>query len=248
MKKRHIYALIIGSEILNGRRVDKHFNFLQHALARRGYTLCSVEIVKDDEELIRSSFRRVKGDSQSMMFCFGGIGSTPDDMTRAVAADVFRGTPLERHPQFEKDIIERFAEEAYPNRIHMADLPSGASLLKNPVNNMSGFYLDERYFFMPGFPEMAHPMVEEAIDRFFPQNSALYRKTLLARCSEDRLVAIMKKAPLEIECSSLPMFLDQKPSVELSVASYDEGTTRAYFALFVDFLESRAIPYVIIEQ
>ena len=245
MNTPHIYAVIIGSEILNGRRVDRHFSFLQQALAQRGHTLYSAEIIKDDEVLIRSSFQRIKGDSESMMFCFGGIGATPDDLTRAIAADVFRGSPLQRHEQFEKDIIDRFGEEAYPNRIHMSDLPQGASLLKNPVNNMSGFSLDQRYFFMPGFPEMAHPMVEEAIERFLPQNRTLYRKTLLARCSEERLIATMKKVPQEVECSSLPMFVDRKPNVELSVASYDEETTRTYFALFVKFLEANGINYEI---
>lgn len=243
MNTPNIYAVIIGSEILNGRRVDKHFNFLQSALATRGYTLFCVEIIKDDEALIKSSFERIKADETSMLFCFGGIGSTPDDLTRAIAADVFRGSPLMRHAQFEKDVIEHFAEGAYPHRIHMADLPQGAGLLKNPVNNMSGFYLDERYFFMPGFPEMAHPMVEEVIERFLPQNRTLYRKTLLARCSEERLIAIMNKIPQEVECSSLPMFLNKKANVEMSIASYDEKMSLKYFTLFIDFLKENKISY-----
>jgi molybdopterin-biosynthesis enzyme MoeA-like protein len=243
MQQPHIYAVIIGSEILNGRRVDKHFDFVKNALDKRGYTLHCVEIIKDDEALIKSSFERVRADEKSKMFCFGGIGSTPDDLTRAIAAAVFRGTPLIRHTRFEKDIIEYFGERAYPNRIHMAELPEGAELLKNPVNNMSGFYLDERYFFMPGFPEMAHPMVEEVIERFLPQNRPLYRKTLLAYCSEERLITIMKLIPDDVECSSLPMFVNKKANVEMSVASYDEKTTLQYFGMFVDFLEANNIGF-----
>lgn len=243
MNTLHIYAVIIGSEILNGRRVDKHFDFLKSALAQKGYSLHCAEIIKDDAALIKSSFERVRRDEKSRMFCFGGIGSTPDDLTRAIAADVFRDSPLVRHTQFEKDIIEHFGEGAYPNRIHMADLPKGAALLKNPVNNMSGFYLDERYFFMPGFPEMAHPMVEEAVGRFFPQNRTLYRKTLLAYCSEERLIAIMKLIPDDVECSSLPMFVNKKANVEMSVASYDETMTLRYFGMFVDFLEANDIGF-----
>jgi molybdopterin-biosynthesis enzyme MoeA-like protein len=243
MNPLQIYAVIIGSEILNGRRVDKHFDFVKSALAQRGYTLHCVEIIKDDAALIKSSFERVRNDAKSRMFCFGGIGSTPDDLTRAIAADVFRGSPLVRHTQFEKDVIDHFGEGAYPNRILMSDLPEGAELLKNPVNNMSGFYLDERYFFMPGFPEMAHPMVEEAISRFFPQNRMLYRKTLHARCSEERLIAIMKLIPDDIECSSLPMFVNDKANVEMSVASYDEMKTLRYFGMFIDYLEANDIEF-----
>lgn len=243
----HIYAVIIGSEILNGRRTDKHFDFLRVTLADKGHTLYCVEIIKDSNALIKSSFERIKSDEKSVLFCFGGIGATPDDLTRPIAAEVFRGTPLLRHTKFEKDIIEHFGDGAYPNRIHMADLPEGAGLLKNPVNNMSGFHLDERYFFMPGFPEMSHPMVEEAITRFLPQSSRLYRKSLLAECSEEKLIGIMKKIPPEIECSSLPRFVNNRPTVEMSVASYYEEEVLFYFEMFIDFLKSNSIDYEVIE-
>lgn len=243
MKSPHIYAVIIGSEILNGRRVDKHFDFIKNALAKRGYTLYCVEIIKDDAPLIKSSFERVLADENSMLFSFGGIGSTPDDLTREIAADVFTSRSTVRHKQFENDIIERFGEGAFPHRVHMADLPEGASLLHNPVNNMSGFFLDERYFFVPGFPEMAHPMVEEVIARFLPQNKQLHRHTLLARCSEERFIGIMQTMPDDVECSSLPMFVDEKANVEMSVAAYDEEKSRSCFAMFTDFLDENKISY-----
>jgi molybdopterin-biosynthesis enzyme MoeA-like protein len=245
----HIYAVIIGSEILNGRRVDKHFDFVKKALAVRGYSLYCVEIIKDDKTLIKSSFKRILADEKSMLFCFGGIGSTPDDLTRAIAAEVFTTKPLVRHKQFEQDIIERFGdgerfgEGAFPNRIHMSDLPENASLLKNPVNNMSGFYLDERYFFVPGFPEMAHTMIKEAIERFLPQNRPFFRKTFLARCSEERFITVMNSLPKEVECSSLPMFVNEKANVEMSVASYDEEVSLKCFSLFIDFMEQNKIDY-----
>ena len=243
MKSPHIYAVIIGSEILNGRRTDKHFDFVKTALSHRGYTLYSVSIIKDDESLIKTHFEQVLADKNSMLFCFGGIGSTPDDLTRAIAAEVFTSKALTRHKQFEQDVIERFGESSFPHRIHMSDLPQGAGLLKNPVNNMSGFYLDDRFFFTPGFPEMAHPMVEEAIERFLPHNKKLYRHTLLARCSEERFIDIMKTIPSEVECSSLPMFVNEKANVEMSVASYDEVQSSKYFAQFVDFLDLNKISY-----
>lgn len=243
MQDPHIYAVIIGSEILNGRRVDKHFDFVKDALSARGYTLYCVEIIKDDEALIKSSFERVLADKKSMLFCFGGIGSTPDDLTRAIAAEVFTSKPLVRHEQFEKDVIERFGEGAFPHRINMSDLPQGSSLLKNPVNNMSGFFLDDRFFFTPGFPEMAHPMVEEAIERFLPPNRPLYRHTLLARCSEERFIAIMNTIPEEVECSSLPMFVNEKANVEMSVASYDEEMSKLYFSKFITFLQENNIDF-----
>ena len=243
MLESHIYAIIIGSEILNGRRQDKHFDFLREALAQRGYTLFCSEIIKDDKALIASSFQRVLADERSLLFCFGGIGSTPDDLTRAIAAEVFTSKPLVRHKTFEQDIITRFGDKAYPNRIHMSDLPEDAQLLRNPVNNMSGFYLEDRFFFTPGFPEMAHPMVKEAITRFLPQNRTLYRQSFVAHCSEDRFIALMNALPSSIECSSLPMFVHGKPHVEISLASYNQDLNDQHFAQFMDFLKTEAIYY-----
>ncbi len=246
MKTPHFYAVIIGTEILNGRRSDKHFVFVRDALLSRGHVLYASLTIKDDPALIRTVFETVRADPLGVMFSFGGIGSTPDDLTRQIASDVFGDGGLYPHAQFCADIVERFGEEAYPHRIHMADLPRGASLLRNIVNNMSGFYLGDRYFFMPGFPEMSHPMVEEALGRFYPQAQTLYRRTLIAQTSENSLIDVMHALPSSIDFSSLPMLREGKASVEISVASSSEAETASAFALFTDELETRNIPYVLI--
>jgi molybdopterin-biosynthesis enzyme MoeA-like protein len=243
MQTFHFYAVIIGTEILNGRRADKHFDFLLNALAQRGFALFASMVIKDDPLLIEQTYRMIKQDEHAVMFSFGGIGSTPDDLTRAIAAKVFTEKPLVRHGAFEQDIIDRFGDDAYPHRIHMSDLPEESRLLKNPVNNMSGFYLDERYFFVPGFPEMAHPMISEALNRFYPRNKREFRKTLLAKTSENTLIDIMESVPETVELSSLPMLKDGKAMVELSVASYDEALTDRWHDAFTSFLEEREIEY-----
>jgi len=248
MHNPHIYVIIIGSEILNGRRQDKHMPFVKEVLKERGHLPFCIEIIKDDSSLIESSFRRVKADEKAMLFCFGGIGSTPDDLTREIAAKVFTNRPLVRHKQFEKDIIARFGEAAFPNRIEMSDLPEHAQLLHNPVNNMSGFYLQERYFFVPGFPEMAHPMIKEAIERFLPENTPVYRKSFMAHCSEERFITLMKQMPESVECSSLPLFVNTKPHVEISLASHDEKLTARCFQQFLDFMDKEYIVYKVISS
>ncbi|MBN2870798.1 MAG: competence/damage-inducible protein A [Campylobacterales bacterium] len=246
MKTPHFYAVIIGSEILNGRRADKHFMFLRDALLARGHVLYASLTIKDDPELIRNTFTMVKNDPDGVMFSFGGIGSTPDDLTRQIASDVFADGVLYPHKQFRSDIVERFGEAAFPHRIHMADLPPDAGLLHNVVNNMSGFYLQERYFFMPGFPEMSHPMVEEALGTFYPAASAVYRKTLIAQTSENTLIDVMKQLPPQVDFSSLPMLRDGCASVEISVASGDEEEAARCLQLFIDALLAKKIDYVLI--
>ncbi|MDT8338488.1 MAG: molybdopterin-binding protein [Sulfurimonas sp.] len=242
----NFYACIIGSEILNGRREDKHFEFLKNELQKYGHELFASFIIKDDEQLIKKIYRLVKDDSQSVMFSFGGIGATPDDLTRAIAAEVFTSEPLQRHKKFEEDIIERFGDEAYPHRVHMADLPQNADLLQNPINNMSGFSLQERFFFTPGFPQMAHPMISSVIARLFSTSVQKYRVTLLAKTSENTLIDLMKKVPSEIELSSLPILSVEGASVEISLCASDKVLVDKNFKLFTDFLENSNIAYNII--
>ncbi len=242
----NFYACIIGSEILNGRREDKHFEFLKSELQKYGHELFASFIIKDDENLIKKIYKFIKDDEHSVMFSFGGIGATPDDLTRAIAAEVFTAKPLERHKIFEQDIIDRFKEEAYPHRIHMADLPQNSKLLFNPINNMSGFSLEDRYFFTPGFPQMSHPMISGVIEKYFNIFVQKYRFTLLAQTSENTLINIMKQVPSDIELSSLPILKDAKASVEISLCGVDKLHVEKYFKLFIECLEDKNIKYNLI--
>ncbi len=242
----NFYAIIIGTEILNSRREDKHFNFLRLELQKYGHELFASFIIKDDKKLIKNCYELVKTDKKSVLFSFGGIGSTPDDLTREIAAEVFTSMALVRHKQFERDIINKFGSESYPHRIHMSDLPQNSGLLFNPVNNMSGFSLEDKYFFVPGFPEMAHPMIREVIQKLFSLSQKKYRYTLLANTSENTLITLMKELPSHIELSSLPIFKDKKASVELSLSGYEEKDVLYYFNLFCKELSTSNIEYKLI--
>ena len=239
----NIYAVIIGTEILNGRREDKHFSFLKDILLKNGYELFASFVIKDDRKLIEDIYNLIKNDKNSVMFSFGGIGSTPDDLTREIASKVFRNSKTVRHEKFYNDILEKFGDEAFPHRIHMADLPPDSKLLKNPVNNMSGFYLDERYFFMPGFPQMSHPMVEFIVNHILKKPSKKYRLTIKVDTSENTLIDIMKQTPDDIELSSLPMIHGNKKEVELSLSGNDLEKLKHEMKKYTDFLEKKGIFY-----
>lgn len=242
----NFYACIIGSEILNGRRTDKHFEFLKNELNRYGHELTASFVIKDDVQLIKNTYSLILNDKESVLFSFGGIGSTPDDLTRAIAAEVFTSKELQRNKKFEQDIIDRFADEAYPHRIHMSDLPEGSDLLFNPVNNMSGFSLYDKYFFVPGFPQMAHLMVRDAIKRLFSVSINKYRLTLVAQTSENTLIDLMKEVPSHIELSSLPTLDKDNVSVEISLQNSNKSELESYFRLFTDFLKGKKIKYKLI--
>jgi len=242
----NFYAVIIGTEILNARREDKHFNFVRDLLNSYGHTLFSAFIIKDEKQLIFDTYELIKKDPNAVLFSFGGIGSTPDDLTRKIAADVFTCKPLVRNKKFENDIIERFKEEAYPHRIHMADLPQNANLIHNPINNMSAFELEHRYFFVPGFPEMSHPMIQECVKKYFSESIKKYRKTFYAYTSENTLIPLMEKLPKNMELSSLPIIGKNGPEVELSLNYHDEKIVEKEFEKFLDFLQSKNIEFKIL--
>ncbi len=245
MKPIHIFALIIGTEILNRRRIDAHFDFLSQVLSKRGYSLSGSFVIRDDPALIVQTIRFVASQPNPLLFSFGGIGSTPDDHTRKCAAIALRDGRLYEHPEAKEIIEARLGKDAYPHPIKMAQLPKGAQLLHNPINQMPAFSLDDRFFFMPGFPEMSHPMVETILPRVLPEAQPIYRHTLTADCKENLLIEVMEQIPPEVECSSLPKHSPNGWQVVLSVASSDRKAAQDAFGKFVDLLSKEQIAYTI---
>lgn len=246
LKKPNFYSVIIGTELLNGRRKDAHFAFLNEQLLKRGWTHKASFVIEDDTKLMENIYNLIKADENSVMFSYGGIGATPDDYTRQIAAKVFRDGEMEYHEKAQELIINQFGDEAYPHRIEMGNLPINAKLLKNVVNNVAGFYLDDRFFFTPGFPSMSQAMVIEALDKHYSKNDLVkYRKTLTAFCGENDLISLMKELPSEIELSSLPKIIDDKRQVVLSLSSLEQTLLDNSFQEFIDFCEEKNIKYIL---
>jgi len=152
---------------------------------------------------------------------------------------------MEQNKIVEECIIDQFGDDAYPYRINMAYLPIKAGQLKNVVNNVPGFSLENRYFFTPGFPSMAHSMVVEALDKYYIKNKEKYRYFLKANCSENELIDIMKLMPDKIDFSSLPQIKDDKRSVVISVGSYDQEEAKYFFGLFEEQLKNKKIDFTL---
>jgi len=173
-----ISLLIVGDEILSGKRQDKHMAKLIELLSARGLALASAEYVGDDRERIEGALRRAFARSREtgeIVFSTGGIGATPDDHTRQCAAAVL-GVPLALHPEAEVLIRERMQdvarEQGLPyepdradnvHRLNMGVFPQGAVLIANPYNKIPGFSVGDVHF-VPGFPVMAWPMIENLLD------------------------------------------------------------------------------------
>jgi molybdopterin-biosynthesis enzyme MoeA-like protein len=167
--------VIIGDEILSGRRLDKHLAKGIALLQARGLTLDWAEYIGDDPARITATLRRTFA-SGDVVFSTGGIGATPDDHTRQCAAAAL-GVPLVLHPEAERLITER-ARESSPDgeldmttpanlhRLNMGTFPEGAAIIPNGYNKIPGFSIREHYF-VPGFPVMAWPMIEWVLDTHY---------------------------------------------------------------------------------
>ena len=186
-------ALIIGDELLVGKRQDKHLGFLIGALAKRGLRLAWAEYQGDDPARLTAALRRTFA-SGDAVFSFGGIGATPDDHTRQCAGEAL-GVPLALHPDAEREIRTRFqGAEATPNRLRMGEFPLGSAIIPNPVNRIAGFAIREHWF-VPGFPQMAWPMIEWVLDtqyvHLFDRDRWAEGSVLVLEAGESQLVPVM---------------------------------------------------------
>jgi molybdopterin-biosynthesis enzyme MoeA-like protein len=242
------FALIIGTEILNRRRKDAHFEFLSQRLKQQGYTLSGCFVIEDNPSLIAQTIAFIAQQPQSVLFSFGGIGSTPDDHTRQAVATALSDAELSLHQEAKCIIEKALGKSAYPHPIEMAYLPKGATLLKNPINQMPAFALAHRFFFMPGFPQMSHPMVENILAQHFPQTVQTYRYTLIAQTKENLFIPLMKEAPQQIEVSSLPKQKEDGWEVTLSVSGREKEKTARYFQRYCKLLKEEHIRFKEIEE
>ena len=157
-------AIIIGDEILSGKRVDAHFDKIVSLFAARGLRLSWAEFLGDERSRIAATLKRTFA-SGDVVFCFGGIGNTPDDHTRQAAAEAL-GVDLVLHPDAEREIRARFGDDVNEVRLLLGTFPRGVDIVPNPFNRIAGFSVKHHYF-LPGFPQMAHPMAEWALDTFY---------------------------------------------------------------------------------
>ena len=163
-KARQFGVMIVGDELLSGKRTDKHLSHVIETLHARGMCVAWSRVAADNHDRLVDELRLTQLDSLPV-FCFGGIGATPDDQTRQAAARAF-GTRLVRHPGAVGMIEGRFGRKACPDRVRMAELPEDCLLIPNPQSRIPGFTLFDHHFF-PGFPSLAWPMLDWVLDQYY---------------------------------------------------------------------------------
>ncbi|MBX9901300.1 MAG: competence/damage-inducible protein A [Burkholderiaceae bacterium] len=246
-----IGLIIIGDEILSGKRADKHLPKMIELLHARGLQLAWAEYIGDDKARIISTLQRSFA-TNDIVFSTGGIGATPDDHTRQCAAAALNvGTQL--HPEAKVLIQQRITETAAEagkildlnsaenlHRLKMGEFPIGAELIPNPYNKIPGFAIHNHYF-VPGFPVMAWPMMEWVLDthyaHLFHQEARAEKAVLVFEAMESTLTPLMEaleaKYPL-IKVFSLPSVGNHqiRRHIELGV----KGEPKQVDAAFIEML------------
>ena len=231
-------ALIIGDEILSGRREDKHLARTIAALSARGLALAWARYIGDEPERIVAELRAAAA-SGDTVFSFGGIGATPDDHTRQCAARAL-GVELALHPGAAALITQRGVEMAaekgvaydttgpdHQRRLNMGMFPAGASLIPNPYNRIPGFSVGHLHF-MPGFPVMAHPMLDWLLDTLYAGETGAQalRAVRVRGANESALIPVFERVEAQfpgVRSFSLPS-VDHPalgPHIEIGVKGAD---------------------------
>jgi molybdopterin-biosynthesis enzyme MoeA-like protein len=247
--------IIVGDEIMSGKRADKHLPKAIELLGARGLHLDWAEYVGDSPARITATLKRAFESGDAVFSC-GGIGATPDDHTRQCAAAAL-GRDMVLHPQAEELIRQRMQELAreqgrpyepdHPDNIHrlnMGVFPSGAQIIPNPYNKIAGFSCagarGGAVYFVPGFPVMAWPMMEWVLDTHYThlfQKSAYIEKSVIVYGSME---AALTPLMLDIEARHEKVKVFSLPSVdhpeygrhiELGVKGAPDAVLLAYPAL-----------------
>ena len=252
--------IIIGDEILSGKRVDKHLPKAIDLLAARGLQLSYAEYVGDDPARIVATLSRAFAaarESGDVVFSTGGIGATPDDHTRQCAADAL-GLELALHPEAKALIQERmrdvakeqgaaFEPERHDNvhRLNMGVFPVGSEIIPNPYNKIPGFSCQAgqgAVHFLPGFPVMAWPMMAWVLDERYAalhrESAYLEKSVIVPGAIEAALTPLMlaiESAHKEVKVFSLPSVDHPQYGrhIELGVKGTPEAVVPAYQDLMV---------------
>lgn len=196
-------VVVLGDEVLHGEIRESNIAFLLPLLNSWGAEVALCAILPDDVSIVSRHLSAFREEAE-LLILTGGIGPTPDDITREAVARA-AGVPLAPHPEA-RAILERYyGDRINENRMLMAQLPEGAELIPNPVSGAPGFYIAGMAAF-PGIPRLLHEMIGWVKPRI--RGARMSRVILYSRAPESSYAGIMRDAALafpEVRIGSYPM-------------------------------------------
>jgi molybdenum cofactor synthesis domain-containing protein len=216
---RSAAVLTIGNEIVSGDVENTNGSWLARRLAGLGVeTRLSIALRDEIDEIAGFLSSRSRYDH---VFVTGGLGGTPDDITREAVAAGF-GVPCETVPDLASMLRERFAEKdlgEYAAR--WASLPRGAQPLENPLGGAPGFRI-ENVWVLPGLPSEMEAMFDAFAEQLRGVPIGSWRRRY--QTGEGQIVAVLEEATRlhgAVTVGSYPRFLAAGPEVEVVLKSAD---------------------------
>jgi molybdenum cofactor synthesis domain-containing protein len=211
----------IGNEIVSGDVENTNASWLARRLAELGIEVRRLDAVRDDIEEI-AGFLQAEKDRVSVVVVTGGLGGTPDDLTREAVAAAF-GVPCEEQATVAEGLRSRFAARGLGEyAARWACLPRGAVAVENPLGGAPGFVLGNVYV-LPGLPREMEAMFETLADRFRGRPIGAWRRRY--RTGEGQIVSVLEEATRRhpaVTVGSYPAFLEDGPEVEVVLKSSDD--------------------------
>jgi molybdenum cofactor synthesis domain-containing protein len=227
--------LTIGNELLSGDVQNTNGSWLARRLEAAGVDVRLAAIVPDEIEEIATVLRE-QAERADLVVVTGGLGGTPDDVTREAVAAAFGVEQIE-YEDVAADLRARFRRDSeYAAR--WALLPAGSRPLANPLGGAPGFVLENVYV-LPGLPaemEAMYETVEEELRAGPPIGS--WRRSY--RTTESQIVSILSQALTihpQVRVGSYPSFGANGPYVEVVLKSNDPDALEAAAAWLTQALE-----------
>jgi molybdenum cofactor synthesis domain-containing protein len=217
--------LTIGNELLSGDVENTNGSWLARRLEAIGVPVRLIAVLPDDIEAI-AEFVRASSARAGVVLVTGGLGGTPDDVTREALAAAF-GVPQQEVTELADELRARFVSDPeYAAR--WACLPQGSRPLENPLGGAPGFAIENVYV-LPGLPSEMEAMYE----RIEPELAAerpigSWRRTYRTR--ESTIVGVLvESARLHpgVLVGSYPRFGAMGPEVDVVLKSSDPDALRA---------------------
>jgi molybdenum cofactor synthesis domain-containing protein len=211
--------LTIGNELTSGDVVDTNGSWLANRLERLGVSVRILAAVPDEIDAVARFIRREAAEADFLVVT-GGLGGTPDDLTREALAAAF-GVEQELVPELADALRSRFTRDpAYAAR--WAELPVGSRGVENPLGGAPGFVIENVYVF-PGLPVEMKAMfktIEGQLAAGPPIDS--WRRHYRTR--ESDIVSVLVEAGERFPgllVGSYPSFGEGGPQVEVVLKSSD---------------------------
>lgn len=171
----HIEIITIGNEVLSGRTLDTNFAFLARALEEVNVQVAWHTTVGDDAPQIGAALRQALERADGVVMT-GGLGPTPDDLTRKAVATVLR-RPL----QLDEAVLARIRARIrklgrkLPASVEtQALLPRGAEAWPNALGTAPGILIvhrDKPVILLPGVPAEMEGLAREHVVPYLRQRS-----------------------------------------------------------------------------